>query len=133
MNRGLLIAIVLCVFPAYAGPVEDAIEERIARVGDVCVEGLDCAAAASSGAGDSADGVASFYNGSCAACHALGIANAPKFGDAAQWSERIDKGRDVLYNSVLNGLGTMPPRGTCAGCSDDDLQALVDYMLDALE
>ncbi|MEM7362715.1 MAG: c-type cytochrome [Pseudomonadota bacterium] len=133
MNRGLLIAIILCVFPAYAGPVEDAIEERIARVGEVCVEGLDCASATPTSGGGGADGVESFYNGSCSACHALGIANAPKFGDASQWSERVDKGRDVLYTSVIQGLGTMPPRGTCAGCSDDDLKAIVDYMLDALE
>ena len=63
----------------------------------------------------------------------MGIANAPKFGDASQWSERVDKGRDVLYNSVLSGLGTMPARGTCGAGSDDDLKAIVDYMLDALE
>ena len=133
MNRGLLIVVILCVLPAYAGPVEDAIEERIARVGEVCVEGLDCATATPSLGGGGADDVEGYYSTSCAACHAMGIANAPKFGVASQWSERVDKGRDVLYNSVLSGIGTMPARGTCGGCSDDDLKAIVDYMLDALE
>ena len=133
MNRGLLIAIVLCVFPAYAGPVEDAIEDRIARVGEVCVEGLDCASVSVSSGGGGTEGPESFYNVSCATCHAMGIANAPKFADASQWSERVEKGRDVLYNSVINGIGTMPAGGTCANCSEDDLKAIVDYMLDALE
>jgi len=133
VNRGLLIAIFLCVLPAYAGPVEDAIEDRIARVGSVCVEGLGCASASVSSGGGGAEGPESFYSVSCATCHAMGIANAPKFGDASQWSARIDKGREVLYNSVINGIGTMPAGGTCANCSEDDLKAIVDYMLDALE
>ena len=44
----------------------------------------------------------------------------------------IAKGIDVLYESTYNGLnGVMPARGTCMDCSDEELQATVDYMVAA--
>ncbi len=72
------------------------------------------------------------YNKSCATCHNAGIAGAPLFGNTEQWAARIEKGREVLYESSINGLPpTMPAKGMCFSCSDDELRALVDYMLDA--
>ena len=35
---------------------------------------------------------------------------------------------DVLWESTVNGLGMMPAKGTCMNCSDDELQAAVDYV-----
>ena len=72
------------------------------------------------------------YQASCQSCHASGAANAPKFADAAAWQPRIAKGMDALYASALNGVpGTaMLPKGTCAACSDDELKAAVDYMVE---
>ncbi len=71
------------------------------------------------------------YNTFCMACHMTGAANAPKLGDKAAWAPRIAKGMDALVQSSINGVaGTaMPPRGTCATCSDDDLKAAVEYMV----
>jgi cytochrome c5 len=42
---------------------------------------------------------------------------------------------DALLQSAINGVpGTaMPPRGTCADCSDDDLKAAVQYMMSAAQ
>ena len=63
-----------------------------------------------------------------------GVAGAPKLGDAVAWEPRIAKGMDTLYNSVINGLPpAMPAKGMCFSCSDDDLRALVDYMVDSLK
>ena len=69
--------------------------------------------------------VESNFNKSCATCHNVGIAGAPKFGDAGAWASRIEKGIDVLYASTINGLPPgMPQKGMCFSCSDDDLRAL---------
>ncbi|HEX5636094.1 MAG TPA: c-type cytochrome, partial [Gammaproteobacteria bacterium] len=71
------------------------------------------------------------YKKSCSSCHATGAANAPKLGDKAAWKPRIAKGVNVLLQSAINGVpGTaMMKRGTCNSCSDDDLKAVVEYMV----
>lgn len=79
-------------------------------------------------AGAFADPVVDKYKKSCAVCHAAGAANAPKTGDAAAWAPRLEKGMDVLLQSVNNGLNAMPPKAMCFDCSDEDYTALIDYM-----
>lgn len=71
------------------------------------------------------------YQQFCGTCHKTGVANAPKFADKAAWEPRIAKGKDVLYQSAINGVaGTaMTPKGSCMNCSDDELKAAVDYMV----
>ena len=71
------------------------------------------------------------YKNSCQACHAAGVAGAPKLGDKAVWAPRIATGIDALVASSINGKGIMPPKGACASCSDDDLKAAVEYMVSA--
>jgi cytochrome c5 len=68
------------------------------------------------------------YNKSCVVCHASGVANAPKTGDAAGWEPRLAKGMDVLVKSVETGLNAMPPRGMCNDCTTDEVKALIEYM-----
>jgi cytochrome c5 len=68
------------------------------------------------------------YKASCQACHAAGVAGAPKLGDKAAWAPRIAKGNDAMYTSVLKGLNAMPPKGACMSCSEDELRAAVNYM-----
>jgi cytochrome c5 len=69
------------------------------------------------------------YQKSCQACHAAGVAGAPKLGDKEAWAPRIAKGNDALLLSVTNGLKAMPPKGTCMTCSEDELRAAVEYMV----
>jgi len=69
------------------------------------------------------------YNGSCVACHASGVAGAPKLGDKAAWEPRAAKGIDGLLTTATSGLNAMPPKGTCADCSDDELKGAIEYML----
>jgi cytochrome c5 len=132
---------------AGAASINDEIAERIRKVGQVCVEGQDCAdagpatqvAAANSSANGSGNSsgnssgtdVKAIYDRSCATCHAIGVAGAPKFGDAEAWGPRIEKGMDTLYTSSINGMPPgMPAKGMCFTCSDDDLKAVVDYMVE---
>jgi len=73
----------------------------------------------------------SIYDTACVACHAAGVANAPKFGDKAAWAPRVKTGMDTLYTSVIKGKGAMPPKGTAMAASDADIKAAVDYMVAA--
>lgn len=75
-----------------------------------------------------ADGAAT-YKQTCMACHASGVANAPKLDDKAAWKPRIAQGEDALYASVLKGKGAMPPKAGRADLSDDVIKAAVDYMV----
>ena len=70
------------------------------------------------------------FNKSCTACHSTGAAGAPKVGVAADWTVRVDQGMDTLYANAINGVRGMPPKGLCMDCSDDELKASVDYMLE---
>jgi cytochrome c5 len=86
------------------------------------------AAAVTTAAAAAVDGEA-IYKQSCMACHAAGVAGAPKLGDSQAWSPRIAKGNEALVQSVTNGLNAMPPKGGCMNCSDDELRGAVDYMV----
>ena len=72
---------------------------------------------------------ATTYQMSCFACHATGAAGAPELGDQEAWSVRMEKGMEAVMANVITGLNAMPPRGLCFDCSDDDLLALVEYMV----
>jgi len=62
------------------------------------------------------------------ACHAAGVAGAPKLGDKAAWAARVGGGSDALTASVIKGKGAMPPKGGSAA-SDADIKAAVEFML----
>ena len=81
-------------------------------------------------ASGAADGKAT-YAATCSACHAAGIAGAPKFGDKAAWAARLKQGKDTLYASALKGKGAMPPKGGNTSLSDDAVKAAVDHMVAA--
>jgi cytochrome c5 len=87
-------------------------------------------APAASAAPAKADG-AKVYAMGCNACHAAGIAGAPKFGDKAAWATRGKLGVDALLASVVKGKGAMPPKGAVASASDAELRSAVEYMLAA--
>lgn len=82
------------------------------------------AAGASSGAGEA------LYKQVCVACHAAGVAGAPKFGDKAAWEPRIKTGLDMLKASAIKGKNAMPPKGGSAA-SEADVQSAVEYMVNA--
>ena len=65
------------------------------------------------------------------ACHASGVAGAPKLGDRAAWAPRVAQGKNTLYNSALHGKGAMPPKGGNTALPDDAVKAAVDYMANA--
>ena len=80
--------------------------------------------------GWAADGKA-VYDKTCVACHASGVANAPKFGDKAAWAPRVATGKDAMFSSVIKGKGAMPPKAGAADLKDDEIKAAIDYMVAA--
>jgi cytochrome c551/c552 len=72
------------------------------------------------------------YKAVCAACHAQGIAGAPKVGDNAAWAAHIKEGLAALAKNAINGVqspkGVMPPRGGNPSLSDWEVTAAVVYM-----
>ncbi|MGP4712575.1 c-type cytochrome [Psychrobacter sp. DM8] len=73
---------------------------------------------------------AELYNKQCMACHATGLLNAPKYGDAAAWGPRIEKGVDTLTSHSANGFNQMPAQAY-NGVTEDQIRQAVEYMIDA--
>ena len=111
---------------------DDAIAERLKPVGQVCVMGEECkgvgaVAVAAGGGARTADDIIAAH---CGACHTPGILGAPKIGDTAAWKERADAqgGLDGILAKAISGINAMPPKGTCADCSDDELRGAIQKM-----
>jgi cytochrome c5 len=126
-------ATVLALWAASAqAATNDDIAKRIEPVGKVCVTGQECkgmeVAAATGGGGAKApkDVIAKH----CNACHGTGLLGAPKIGDKAAWKERADHqgGLDGILAKAITGINAMPPKGTCADCSDDELKGAIKEM-----
>ncbi|MCA1977784.1 MAG: c-type cytochrome [Thiobacillus sp.] len=69
------------------------------------------------------------YKQACMACHATGVAGAPKLGDKAAWAPRIKQGKAALYQAALKGKNAMPAKGGQMSLADADVKAAVDYMV----
>lgn len=108
----------------------DAVKERIAPVGKTCLAGEPCAAAAAPAVPGAPKSGKDVFGSVCTTCHTSGLLGAPKYGSAADWAPRAAKGLDTLYSHALAGFNSMPPKGTCATCSDDEIKAAVKYMVD---
>lgn len=103
---------------AAASPAPSAAPAAAAPAAPVQVAAVDL------GAGET------LYKQACVACHAAGVAGAPKFGDKAAWAPRIQTGIEALTTSAIKGKGAMPPKGGSAG-SDADIHSAVVYMVNA--
>ena len=82
-------------------------------------------------AGAAASGEA-LYKQACLACHAAGVANAPKLGDKAAWAPRLQQGLPALVQSAIKGKGAMPPKGGSTA-SEPEIRAAVEYMVSTVK
>ena len=73
--------------------------------------------------------IANFSLCSRSACHASGVAGAPKLGDKAAWAPHLMHGTDGLLQSALKGKGAMPPKGGNPSLSDGEVRAAVEFMV----
>jgi cytochrome c5 len=128
-------------FAGVAAPEDQAaVAARLAPIGKVNTTAAPAPAAPAAAAAPAApaaggasaaagNGGEAIYNRLCQACHATGVAGAPLFGNKEAWAPRIALGMDALLQTAIAGKGAMPPRGTCADCSDADLKAAIEYMV----
>jgi cytochrome c5 len=71
------------------------------------------------------------YTRFCFSCHAAGVAGAPRVGDADAWRPREAKGMPLLLEATVVGIPPgMPAKGLCITCSDGELTAAIEYMLE---
>jgi cytochrome c5 len=108
--------------PAAAMPAAAPMPAPAAAPAAVAVAAAAAPAAAKVNAGEA------LYKQACSACHAAGVAGAPKAGDKAAWAPRIATGIDAMTASVIKGKGAMPPRGAAGNASDADIKAAVEYL-----
>ena len=108
---------------------EKEVSERLAPEGEVALEG-EVGSVVAAPAGGPARSGQEVYDTKCFTCHASGAAGAPKLGVVADWTDRIAQGIETLYTGAISGVRGMPPKGLCMDCSDDELKATVDYMVE---
>ncbi len=69
------------------------------------------------------------YTQACSACHAAGIAGAPRMDDPAAWAPRLNTTMDALAAAAVNGKGAMPPKGGRYDLSNEAVMSAVAYMV----
>ena len=114
-----------------------AVAERLKPVGSVVIGEVPALAAGAEPAGAAVKTAAAgslgagkkLYDTVCMACHAAGIAGAPRTGDQTAWKPRIASGKEALYNSAMHGKNAMPAKGGLVSAPDADVKAAVDYMV----
>lgn len=104
------------------GDTPEAIAARISPVADQGYTLKDVSGSKVLQAGDAV------YNAFCAACHATGVAGAPKFGDSTAWAPRIAQGYDTLLSHAINGIRGMPARGGNPDLDAVEVARAVVYM-----
>ncbi|MED5390053.1 MAG: c-type cytochrome [Pseudomonadota bacterium] len=92
----------------------------------------DSNASSSAAAAPQARDGALLYRQYCVTCHGSGALGAPRVGKEYRlyWSHEIEEeGFDTIVNEAIAGINSMPPRGGCFDCSDDEVRNAVIYML----
>ncbi len=123
--------------PAAAAPAEAPAAEAAPAAAAPAAEAAAPAAEGAPAATAANEKGKQIYDSVCMACHAAGIAGAPKFADKAAWAPRIAQGMDLLHEHSIKGYtgkaGMMPPKGGRADLPDADVMAAVDYMVSAAQ
>jgi len=68
------------------------------------------------------------YKLACSACHATGVAGAPKTADAGAWAPRIKQGYDTLVKHAVEGFKAMPAKGGNADLDPVEVARAVVFM-----
>ncbi len=100
----------------------ETVSKNLAPIGAVATKETKASGSAKARSGEDV------YTASCLACHAVGIANAPKPDDKAAWEPLVATGLDALIKTAINGKGAMPARGGNPAITDDEIKAAILYM-----
>ncbi len=130
---GLFTSLVFAMAASGLDPTtRGEISERIAPIGSVCLAGEECASAAgavvsTSSGPRSGDAI---YGQYCVACHSAGLLGAPMKDDSDAWlaAEKRAGGFSNLLANAIGGIRSMPAKGTCTDCSDEEISISIQYM-----
>lgn len=101
---------------------------RIGAIIQVLAVTALCAATASPALAQAGKSGEQVYKEVCFACHAAGVAGAPKYGDAKVWAPLIREGQAILTAHAWVGVRAMPPRGGRADLSLEEFSRAAAYM-----
>lgn len=134
-TRQILITLAMLAYWAFAAQASarDDLAKRLEPVGQVCIQGKECPGldvAATAGGASGAKSPDDVIGKHCITCHGTGLVGAPKVGDSVEWDKRAQEqgGLDGLLAKAISGINAMPPRGTCADCSDVELKGAIKKM-----
>ncbi len=73
------------------------------------------------------------YEYRCQGCHEKNTQGAPMPTDNFAWTQRLNKGMDVLMDHAMKGYSNylMPPKGGCRDCNEAEIHASVIFMLES--
>ncbi|HSM95641.1 MAG TPA: c-type cytochrome [Rhizomicrobium sp.] len=74
--------------------------------------------------------LATLYDHSCKACHAVADSGAPPVHDHDAWEPRWQKGLPTLVSHAITGFQAMPAGGQCSACTREDYEKLIRFMAD---
>ena len=73
------------------------------------------------------------YNVICARCHDTAVQGAPRPGRPGDWELRLARGIDGVVERTIAGMPPhMPARGLCNECTDAEIRAVVEFMLESV-
>jgi cytochrome c5 len=121
----LLVSFVTNTHTAGAGTESQSAAAVNARIRPMAAEGFTLRDA---NAPKIFQGAEAVYTAVCAACHASGLAGAPKIGDPAGWGTRIAQGYETLVKHAIEGIRAMPPKGGNPDLDDVEVARAVVYM-----
>ncbi|WP_287596642.1 c-type cytochrome [Thermomonas sp.] len=124
---------------------KQSLQDRIAPVGAVYAGATGAAAQAAAAAAASAaqtanvpfdgrtDGAEIFNNGPCTGCHTAGVGGAPKLDAAGIGARAAEQGVEMLIKKATEGFtgtaGVMPAKGGNPALTDDQMKAVVEWMV----
>ena len=120
---GIVLIVQLVTHRPSADPnalAPDSVASRIRPVARIEFGAPTAAAGARSGE--------AIVKATCSACHAAGVAGAPKVGDAQAWAPRLKDGLKGMLAIALKGKGAMPPRGGDTSLTDDEVARAIVFM-----
>ena len=83
--------------------------------------------------GGRTDGAEIFNNGPCTGCHTAGVGGAPKLDGAGIGARAAAQGVEELIKKATTGFtgsaGMMPAKGGNPALTDDQIKAVVEYMV----
>ena len=76
---------------------------------------------------------ADLYSAICGRCHDTAVQGAPRLGYRGDWELRLARGIDGIVERTIAGMPPhMPARGLCNECTDSEIRAVVELMLEGV-